>query len=97
MSKYDDKPLNKPFKSPIKTKKYTIIIMDKNKKRKVMDKGKRKVIHFGARGMSQFKDKIGLYSSLDSLDESRRKAFYDRFGKTNDKTSALYYSAKYLW
>jgi hypothetical protein len=89
MSKYDDKPLNKPFKSPIKTKKYTIIIMDKNKKRKV--------IHFGARGMSQYKDKIGLYSSLDSLDESRRKAFYDRFGKTNDKTSALYYSAKYLW
>ena len=88
MGKYDDKPLNKPFKSPIKTKKYTIIIMDK---------GKRKVIHFGARGMSQFKDKIGLYSSLDSLDESRRKAFYDRFGKTNDKTSALYYSAKYLW
>ena len=89
MSKYDDKPLNKPFKSPIKTKKYTIIIMDKNKKRKV--------IHFGARGMKQYKDKIGLYSSLDSLDESRRKAFYDRFGKTNDKTSALYYSAKYLW
>tara|TARA_R110002126_G_scaffold53562_4_gene145455 strand:+ start:1067 stop:1336 length:270 start_codon:yes stop_codon:yes gene_type:complete len=89
MSKYDDKPLNKPFKSPIKTKKYTIIIMDKNKKRKV--------IHFGARGMQQYKDKIGLYSSLDSLDESRRKAFYDRFGKTNDKTSALYYSAKYLW
>tara|TARA_R110000737_G_scaffold319598_1_gene330873 strand:- start:28 stop:297 length:270 start_codon:yes stop_codon:yes gene_type:complete len=89
MSKYDDKPLNKPFKSPIKTKKYTIIIMDKNKKRKV--------IHFGARGMQQYKDKIGLYSSLDSLDESRRKAFYDRFGKTNDKTSALYYSAKFLW
>jgi len=89
MSKYDDKPLNKPFKSPIKTKKYTIIILDKN--------NRRKVIHFGARGMQQYKDKIGLYSSLDSLDESRRKAFYDRFGKTNDKTSALYYSAKYLW
>jgi len=89
MGRYDDKPLNKPFKSPIKTKKYTIIILDKNKKRKV--------IHFGARGMSQYKDKVGLYSSLDSLDESRRKAFYDRFGKTNDKTSPLYYSAKYLW
>jgi len=89
MSKYDDKPLNKPFKSPIKGKKYTIIILDKNKKRKV--------IHFGAKGMPQYKDKVGLYSSLDSLDESRRKAFYDRFGKTNDKTSALYYSAKYLW
>ena len=88
MGKYDDKPLNKPFRSTSKGKKYSIIIMDK---------GKRKIIHFGSRGMSQYKDKIGLYSSLDSLDESRRKAFYDRFGKTNDKTSALYYSAKYLW
>ena len=89
MGRYDDKPLNKPFKSPISSKKYTIIILDKNKNRKV--------IHFGARDMQQYKDKVGLYSSLDSLDPKRRKAFYDRFGKTNDKTSALYYSQKFLW
>ena len=88
MGRYDDMELNKPSRSKAKGKKYSIIIMDK---------GKRRIIHFGAKGMHQYKDKIGLYSSLDSLDESRRKAFYDRFGKTNDKTSALYYSAKYLW
>ena len=90
MGKYDDKPLNKPFKSPISTKKYTIIVLDKNKNRKV--------IHFGAKGMSQFKDKIGLYSSLDNNDSKRRKAFYDRFGgKSTDKMSPLYYSQKFLW
>jgi len=90
MGRYDDKPLNKPFKSPISTKKYTIIILDKNKNRKV--------IHFGGLGNAQYKDKIGLYSSLDHNDKEKRKAFYDRFGgKTNDKTSPLYYSQKFLW
>lgn len=89
MTDYSSKPLNKPFKSPIKGKKYTIIIMDK---------GKRKVIHFGDSNLGQFKDKIGLYSSKDNNDPKRKKQFYDRFGgKTNDKTSPLYYSQKYLW
>ncbi len=89
MTDYSDKPLNKPFKSPIKGKKYTIIIMHK---------GKRKVIHFGSSTEGQFHDKIGLYSSKDNNDPKRKKAFYDRFGgKTKDKTSPLYYSQKYLW
>tara|TARA_R110001592_G_scaffold84649_2_gene250168 strand:+ start:824 stop:1096 length:273 start_codon:yes stop_codon:yes gene_type:complete len=90
MGRYDDKPLNKPFKSPIKTKKYTIIILDKNKKRKV--------IHFGDSTRGQFRDKIGLYSSMDNNDEKRKAAFYSRFGgKSTDKMSPLYYSQKYLW
>ncbi len=89
MVDYSSRPLNKPFKSPIKGKKYTIIIMDK---------GKRKVIHFGAAGMPQFKDKVGLYSHLDNNDPKRKTAFYARFGgKTNDKTSPLYYSQRFLW
>ena len=89
MVDYKIKPLNKPFKSPIKGKKYTIIIMDKTK---------RKVLHFGDSTRGQFKDKIGLYSSMDNNDPKRKKAFYDRFGgKSTDKTSPLYYSQKYLW
>jgi len=89
MTDYSTKTLNKPFKSPIKGKKYTIVIMDK---------GKRRVIHFGDSSLGQFRDKIGLYSSKDNNDPKRKKAFYDRFGgKTNDKTSPLYYSQKYLW
>ena len=89
MTDYSSRPLNKPFKSPIKGKKYTIIIMDK---------GKRKVIHFGDSNLGQFKDKIGLYSSKDNNDPKRRKAFYDRFGgRSTDKTSPLYYSQRYLW
>jgi hypothetical protein len=89
MTDYSSRPLNKPFKSPIKGKKYTIIIMDK---------GSRKVIHFGSSTEGQFKDKIGLYSSKDNNDPKRKKAFYDRFGgRSTDKTSPLYYSQKYLW
>lgn len=89
MTDYSSKALNKPFKSPIKGKKYTIVIMDK---------GKRRVIHFGDSTKGQFKDKIGLYSSMDNNDPKRKKAFYDRFGgKTNDKTSPLYYSQRFLW
>ena len=90
MSKYDDKPLNKPFKSPIKGKKYTIIVLDKNKKRKA--------IHFGDSTRGQFRDKIGVYSSMDNNDEARRKAFYSRLGgKSRGKMSPLYYSQKILW
>ena len=88
MGRYGDMELDKPFRSKAKGKKYSIIIKDK---------AKRKIIHFGALGMSQFKDKVGLYSSLDNNDPARRKAFYDRFGKTNDKASPLYYSANFLW
>lgn len=89
MPDYSSRPLNKPFKSPIKGKKYTIIIMDK---------GKRKVVHFGSSTEGQFHDKIGLYSSKDNNSKTRKKAFYGRFGgRSTDKTSALYYSQKYLW
>ena len=89
MGRYDDMELNKPFRSKAKGKKYSIIIMDK---------GKRRIIHFGGLGSAQFKDKVGLYSSLDNNDPKRRTAFYDRFGgKSTDKTSPLYYSQKYLW
>ena len=90
MAKYDDKPLNAPFKSHIKAKKYAILVLDKNKKRKI--------IHFGDSTRGQFRDKIGLYSSMDNNDPKRKAAFCSGFGgKSTDKMSPLYYSPKYLW
>ena len=74
----------KPIKSTRKNKKYMVLT----------DSG---IVHFGARGMSQFKDKIGLYSDLDSNDKKKREFYYKRHGKSAKKDSAKYFSHKYLW
>jgi len=74
----------KPIKSTRKNKKYMVLT----------DSG---IVHFGARGMSQFKDKIGLYSDLDSNDKKKRELYYKRHGKSAKKDSAKYFSHKYLW
>ena len=73
-----------PVKSTRKNKKYMILT----------DSG---LVHFGARGMSQFKDKIGLYSHLDNNDKKRKELYYKRHGKSAKKDTAKYFSHKYLW
>ncbi len=80
--------LYKPFKSKAKNKKYSVYVM-KN--------GKKSLIHFGDTRYGQFKDKIGEYSKLDHNDPKRKKAYYSRHGKTNDKNTAKYWSHKILW
>lgn len=80
--------LYKPFVSKAKNKKYSVYVM-KN--------GRRKLIHFGDKRYPQFKDKLGHYSHLDTNDPKRRALYYKRHGHTSDKTSAKYYSHKYLW
>ena len=57
-------PLNKPFKSNLKFKKYAVY---------VLKDGKRRLIHFGDARYQQYKDKIGLYSHLDHNDKKRRE------------------------
>tara|TARA_R100001591_G_scaffold104293_1_gene111898 strand:- start:845 stop:1087 length:243 start_codon:yes stop_codon:yes gene_type:complete len=74
----------KPVKSTRKNKKYMILT----------DKG---IVHFGDKRYGQFKDKIGLYSHLDSNDPARKKAYYDRHGKSAKKDTAKFFSHKYLW
>ena len=65
-------------------------------------------IHFGARGMEQFKDStgLGLYSKFDHGDKERQRRYLARAkGIKNkkgeltykDPESANYYSVKYLW
>ncbi len=84
----DEKKIYKPFKSSAKNKKYSVYVMKNNKK---------KLIHFGDSRYGQFKDKLGEYSNLDSLDKQKKKNYYARHGQTNDKNSAKYWSHKILW
>ena len=88
MVKEADKKLYKPFKSKAKNKKYSVYVM-KN--------GKKRLIHFGDKRYQHFKDKLGKYSSLNHGDKERRKRYYARHGKTNDKNTAKYWANKILW
>ena len=82
------KELYKPFKSKAKNKKYSVYLMKDNKK---------KLIHFGDSRYGQYKDKLGHYKHLDHNDKKRKDKYYSRHGPSKDRTSAKYYSHKYLW
>ncbi len=70
----------------------------KNKKYDVYDNiTKQYITSFGGLGYQQYKDRIGYYSDKDHKDKERKKNYYQRHGKTNDKTSARYFSNLYLW
>lgn len=59
-----------------------------------------KLIHFGARNYSQFKDQaLGLYKSLDHNDKARRDRYRQRHKTDNYKDPEYpgYYSWFYLW
>lgn len=72
-------------------KKYDVYIYDE-----IKDKPKY-LISFGDRNYEHYFDKIGYYSYLNHNDSIRKKRYYDRFGKTNDYTSAKYWSNYILW
>jgi len=83
-----DKPLYKPFKSKLKSKKMSVY---------VMKDGKKKLIHFGDANMKDFtqhKDEKRRKSYL-----ARSAGIRNKEGKLtkDDKNSANYYSRRYLW
>lgn len=84
---------NKIMKSTRKHKKYMVYVKDSTKK-----SGK-KLVHFGDNRFKHFKDKtpLKLYKHLDHGDTERKKRYYARHGKATDKTSAKWWSHKYLW
>jgi hypothetical protein len=97
----NNKPvLYKPWKNDTKSKnKYWVYVEADNKR------GYKK-IGFGYKGMGQFRDKGGNYTSLDHGDAERRKRYLARAkGIKNkkgeltwkDKNTANYWSIKYLW
>ena len=86
--KDSDRPLNKPYPSSAKGKKFSVI---------VMKDGKRKKINFGDSNKKDFRQ---------HKDPARRKSYIARSAgiknkkgqlTKNDKTTANYWSRKYLW
>ena len=60
-------------------------------------KTNKKIASFGARGMAQYFDKIGVYSTYNHLDKERRKRYYLRHGKKATKYSPKWFSHHMLW
>jgi hypothetical protein len=71
--------------SPNKLKKYRAIYDDDT------------YIDFGARGYTQYKDKLGYYKDFDNLDPVKRANYYKRHAINYPKYSADYLSKFYLW
>ena len=73
------------------TKKYAAILKSKSTGRLV-------TIHFGATGYSQYKDRaLGLYSSSDHGDKTRRANYHARHASDINKLyRPSYFSLKYL-
>jgi hypothetical protein len=68
----------------------------KNKKYDVF-KNNIYLLSFGDSRYQQYKDKIGIYKSLDHNDKKRRDNYYARHGKESRMGTAKYFSHKYLW
>ena len=85
--------INNPFYDPDITpnnKKYSVY---------VIRDGRVRLIHFGAIGYQQYKDKIGRYSAYDHLDKKRRARYRARHKNDNitDTSFPGYWSMHYLW
>ena len=82
------KELYKPFKSQAKNKKYSVYVKKGSKVR---------LIHFGDKRYQHFKDKLKVYSNLDTNDNNKKRLYYARHGYTKDKNTAKYWANKILW
>lgn len=69
----------------------------KNKKYDVFNLKNEYITSFGDNRYSQFKDKIGLYLSLNNNDKNRKRLYYLRHGKKAEKLTPKWFSHKYLW
>jgi predicted HAD superfamily phosphohydrolase YqeG len=84
-----DRPLNKPFKSTVKGKKFSVI---------VMSNGKRKQVNFGAKGMDDWRSGTATKEQRKSF-RARMKGIKRKDGSYayKDKTSPAYWALNYLW
>ena len=75
-------------------KKYRVELWSSGKNSK-----KIRTIQFGDSRYFQFKDTtpLKLYSSKDTLDKKKRKAYFGRHPTNYPKYSADWFSKKYLW
>jgi hypothetical protein len=84
-----DRPLNKPFPSSVKGKKFSVI---------VMKDGKRKKVNFGAKGMDDWRSGTATKEQRKSF-RARMKGIKRADGSYayKDKTSPAYWALNYLW
>lgn len=89
MKKDPDKPLNKPFKSDVKGKKYSVYVKDGDKIKKV---------NFGATGMDDWRSGTATKEQRKSF-RARMMGIKRKDGSYayKDKTSPAYWSLNYLW
>ena len=81
--------LYKPFKSSAKGKKYSVYVRKDNKTR---------LIHFGAKGMDDWRSGKATPAQRKSY-RARASGIKNKAGKLTykDKTTANYWSYHYLW
>lgn len=86
----EDKPLYKPFPSKVKGKKYSVYVKGKN--------GNKKLIHFGAKGMDDWRSGTATKEQRKSY-LARAKGIKDKNGNLTwkDKNTANYWSIRFLW
>ena len=86
----EDKPLYKPFPSKVKGKKYSVYVKGKN--------GNKKLIHFGAKGMDDWRSGTATKEQRKSY-LARAKGIKDKNGNLTwkDKNTSNYWSVHYLW
>jgi len=84
-----EKKLNKPFKSDVKGKKYSVYVKDGDKVKKV---------NFGAKGMDDWRSGTATKEQRKSF-RARMKGIKRKDGSFayKDKTSPAYWSLNYLW
>jgi len=84
-----EKKLNKPFKSNVKGKKYSVYVKDGDKVKKV---------NFGAKGMDDWRSGTATKEQRKSF-RARMKGIKRKDGTFayKDKTSPAYWSLNYLW
>lgn len=86
----DDKPLYKPFPSKKKDKKYSVYVKGKN--------GNKRLIHFGAKGMDDWRSGTATKEQRKSY-KARARGIKNKSGQLTykDKNTANYWSYHYLW
>ena len=89
MNKSTSKPLNKPFKSTVAGKKYSVFVKDGDKIKKV---------NFGAKGMDDWRSGTATKEQRKSF-RARMMGIKRKDGSFayKDKTSPAYWALNYLW
>ena len=88
----EKKPLNKPFRSDVKGKKFSVYVKDGSKIKKV---------NFGSKGMADFRGTDGKKATAEQRKSflARMKGIKRKVGSLawKDKTSPAYWAVKFLW